>query len=178
MQFSIASIAAIVAIAQAENVAVLLNNDIKEHLSDYLSVVQELTDDSASGLLSLYAAGQTYTDDSYTTLVDSDEYASLSAFASQLPWYGERLESAMDSAISEVASDEATSAPITSTRSDDHSSHDHDDDHSSHDHDDDHSSSDSHDDDDHESSSSSTGGANAVVPCAMAGAFLGALALL
>lgn len=175
MQFTIASIAALVAIAQAENIAVVLNNDIKSHLNDYMSVVQAQSGDAAEGLLSLYAAGQTYTDDSYTTLVASAEYASLSAFASQLPWYSERLESQLtagaeavvSSSSSEAASStssaaESSSSVATTTAAASSSAVE----------------SASASASKSVESSHSTAGANALVPGALAGALIGAFALL
>lgn len=183
MQFALLALAVA---ANAENIAVVLNSDIKAHLNDYLSVVQAQTGDAAQGLLSLYAAGQTYTDDSYTTLVDSAEYASLSAFATALPWYSERLESQIDAGAatsteaseSSAASTEAsessaatssaakTSSAVETTSAAKSTTAEK-------------SSSASEPASSTESSSShSVAGANALVPGALAGAFIGALALI
>ncbi|ODQ45060.1 hypothetical protein PICMEDRAFT_165299 [Pichia membranifaciens NRRL Y-2026] len=85
------SVAALVASTQAEDLLVALNSDIQSNPNQYLSFVQEHTTANVGPLLSLYQQAQTYTDDSYTTLVDSSELASISSFATELPWYSSRI---------------------------------------------------------------------------------------
>ncbi|ODV78784.1 uncharacterized protein CANTADRAFT_36854, partial [Suhomyces tanzawaensis NRRL Y-17324] len=65
-----------------------LVNDAKAHQDDYLDFYGTATVDVPSEFLKLARKVQTYTDDSYTTLIDSENInvAQLESFASQLPW--------------------------------------------------------------------------------------------
>lgn len=113
MQFSnsaIISIASLLASVSAENIIVALNSDVAGNVNDYLQYVQQNTEVNAAPLLSLYQQAQTYTDDSYTTLITGEELSSLSAFVTQLPWYSSRIEPNVDDA-SATSSEEASSAP-------------------------------------------------------------------
>lgn len=106
-QTSLFAIAAFLSSISAENLLVAVNSDIAANLADYLSYKQEHSTLDYAPLLSLYEEGQTYTDDSYTTLVDSAEMASLSAFATALPWYSSRILPELDASVS--------STPVSST---------------------------------------------------------------
>lgn len=114
MQFSqstILSIATLMAVISAENVLVALNSDIKSNVQQYLSYVQENTQANVAPLLSLYQQAQTYTDESYTTLVNSDELASISSFAQELPWYSSRILPELQ--VSETTTQETASETTT-----------------------------------------------------------------
>lgn len=107
MQYSqsiIISIASLMASVSAENLLVALNSDIQQNVNQYLSFVQANTQANVAPLLSLYQAAQTYTDESYTTLVDSAELSSISAFATQLPWFSSRIEPELDAAATTTTS--------------------------------------------------------------------------
>ncbi|GMM31793.1 hypothetical protein DAMA08_045380 [Martiniozyma asiatica (nom. inval.)] len=118
MQFSTASLLSLVSVlaaANAENIAVALFNDINSNFNEYLSYIQAQTDADVTGLLGLYAEAQTYTDDSYTTLVDEAQLATISAFATGLPWYSSRIETALEAgATTAVASSTETAASSSS----------------------------------------------------------------
>lgn len=121
MQYSaVLSLAAFIAGISAENILVVLNSDINANLNDYLGYVQQNTEADIGPLLSIYRQAQTYTDEAYTTLVDAQEYAAISSFAEQLPWYSSRIESNLDVAsvapsTTEESAAPSTSAPITSS---------------------------------------------------------------
>lgn len=98
------SVAAIVASANAENLIVAMFNDIHSNLDQYASLAS--TQSSAiAQFIPLYAEAQTYTDDSYTTLVNSALYESISEFVTALPWYSSRIEPELaESGASQTAS--------------------------------------------------------------------------
>ncbi|GAV30305.1 hypothetical protein PMKS-003815 [Pichia membranifaciens] len=110
------SVASLIASTQAEELLVALNSDIQSNVNQYLSFVQEHTTANVGPLLSLYQQAQTYTDDSYTTLVDSSELASISSFATQLPWYSSRIapELAADASTAPASNSARTSAAPSS----------------------------------------------------------------
>lgn len=117
MQLSQASLfaaAAFLSSVSAENLLVVVNSDIGANLADYLSYRQAHTTEDYGPLLSLYEEGQTYTDDSYTTLVGSAEMSSLSAFATALPWYSSRILPQLDASVTSAAAS-VTSAPNSSS---------------------------------------------------------------
>lgn len=97
--------------------------DLKGNINDYLGLI-------ASGssippvLLSLYQEISSYTDDSYTTLIESDfPITALQGFVTGLPWYETRLSAelaAVATAAAETSSSAAESssaAPTTSASS-------------------------------------------------------------
>ncbi|CDK24598.1 unnamed protein product [Kuraishia capsulata CBS 1993] len=103
-------------------------NDLKGNLNEYLSYIQAHTENDNAPLLSLYAQVQTYTDDSYTTVIDDNIYKEISTFATALPWYSTRLVSEYEDAVgggsTEAASSteasssaKSSSAPVTSSSS-------------------------------------------------------------
>ncbi|TID20384.1 hypothetical protein CANINC_003629 [Pichia inconspicua] len=125
MQYSaVLSLAAFIAGISAENILVVLNSDINANLNDYLGYVQQNTEADIGPLLSIYRQAQTYTDEAYTTLVDAQEYAAISSFAEQLPWYSSRIESNLDVASVAPSTTEESVAPST-THSASHSEESH-----------------------------------------------------
>lgn len=82
------------AAAESDQVAFLtaLVGDFKDHKGDYLKFYQTASDVPAI-LTSLVKQVGTYKDDSYTTLLDNSDInvASLSSYATNLPWYS-RIE--------------------------------------------------------------------------------------
>lgn len=120
MKFSnsvIISLATLLASVQAEDLIVALKEDIDANIQQYLSYIATLTNAEVSDMLSLYRAAQTYTDDSYTTLVDSAERAAISNFVTGLPWYSSRIAGNLD--IPEETSSSngggATSSPVVTS---------------------------------------------------------------
>ena len=80
-----------IASANAEDLVVAMFNDIHSNLGQYASLAS--TESSAMAqFIPLYAQAQTYTDESYTTLVNSALYQSISEFVTALPWYSSRIE--------------------------------------------------------------------------------------
>ncbi|ODQ60944.1 hypothetical protein WICANDRAFT_19726, partial [Wickerhamomyces anomalus NRRL Y-366-8] len=101
------------AIDQDEVAAVTaLYGDINGHLSDYLNYIQQ-GNALPDGLLNLYQEAQTYTDDSYTTLLSTVDFNAVEGFVTGLPWYSSRLAGAFASATGEGAAT-TSSAPETS----------------------------------------------------------------
>ncbi|CAH2353552.1 temperature shock-inducible protein 1 [[Candida] railenensis] len=82
----------------------VLVNDLKSNQASYLGYVATATD-IPSGVTALALEVQTYTDDSYTTLLDSGniDVAAIESFAAGLPWYT-RLEAQLTGAASGSAS--------------------------------------------------------------------------
>lgn len=107
------SIAALLAVAKAENLIVALVNDVDSNVLEYQSYAATATNSEITSFYRLYLAAQTYTDDSYTTLLDSAELAEISSFVTQLPWYSSRLESNIDGAVT-TTNEASSSAPASS----------------------------------------------------------------
>lgn len=120
MQLSLITLATLTSLVVAENnpeqVAAItgLYGDIKGHFSDYLSYIQG-GHSLPNGLLNLYQEVQTYTDDSYTTLLGDVDYGSLENFAEGLPWYSSRLETYFAAATGEPESSAAASSSAPSS---------------------------------------------------------------
>lgn len=95
-QSALLSVASLIALSKAEDLLVALNSDIKSNMNQYLSYVSDHSTADYLPLLTLYQEAQTYTDDSYTTLVGSDELVSISSFATELPWYSSRIAPELD----------------------------------------------------------------------------------
>lgn len=94
--------------------------DINNNINDYLSyVAANPTVPGVQELLALYQNIRTYTDDSYTTLANPGLEASLSAFATGLPWYSERLAGGDSTPASSTAPPEesSTSSAVETTSS-------------------------------------------------------------
>lgn len=96
MKLSIALLSAIVLVkaADADDVDFLTNlvNDYKSNTGDYADFIR--TASSVPAVISSLALDvATYTDDSYTTMLDDDglDIDSLEDFATELPWYSSRL---------------------------------------------------------------------------------------
>lgn len=128
-----------------------LVNDYKDHTKDYLQFVRTASSvpDQFSSLALEVA---TYTDDSYTTLLDDVDIDPLESFASEFPWHT-RLEADDSDDDSDDESSGSANAAAASTSGSDSSES---------------SASDSDDD----SSSSSDGAGSLVAPV---GAVLGAI---
>lgn len=93
MQVKLLVLASLTSTIVAQEAAALtgLYGDISGHISEYLSYVQD-GNSLPNGLLNLYQEVQTYTDDSYTTLLSSVDFGQISSFVTGLPWYSSRLE--------------------------------------------------------------------------------------
>ncbi len=117
MKLSIITLASLATLATAidqDEVAAVtaLYGDINGHLSDYLNYIQQ-GNALPDGLLNLYQEAQTYTDDSYTTLLSTVDFNAVEGFVTGLPWYSSRLAGAFASATGEGAAT-SSSAPETS----------------------------------------------------------------
>ncbi|GME97797.1 hypothetical protein B5S28_g3861 [[Candida] boidinii] len=111
-------IASLSTVAFADNLITAIVSDINGNLNQYLSYIAANNID-AGPLISLYRQVQTYTDDSYTTLANPGLEASLSAFATGLPWYSERLAGGDSTPASSTAPPEesSTSSAVETTSS-------------------------------------------------------------
>lgn len=128
MKFStLASLAAVSAVGLAAdesevNFLTALVSDYNDNKKEYVDFIRTATDVPA-GLTSLAVAVATYTDDSYTTLLDNSaiNVESLMSFATELPWYT-RLEAEVEagedgSAASAASGSSGSSATSTLTKS-------------------------------------------------------------
>ncbi|GMF10027.1 unnamed protein product [[Candida] boidinii] len=102
-------VASLSTVAFADNLVTAIVSDINGNLNQYLSYIAANNID-AGPLISLYRQVQTYTDDSYTTLANPGLEASLSAFATGLPWYSERLAGDSTPASSTAPPEESSAA--------------------------------------------------------------------
>ncbi|GME69882.1 unnamed protein product [[Candida] boidinii] len=109
-------VASLSTVAFADNLVTAIVSDINGNLNQYLSYIAANNID-AGPLISLYRQVQTYTDDSYTTLANPGLEASLSAFATGLPWYSERLAGDSTPASSTAPPEESstTSSAVETT---------------------------------------------------------------
>lgn len=129
-----------------------LVNDYKDHTGDYFNFIR--TAKSVPNQFSALATQVgTYTDDSYTTMLNSVDIEPLEEFATEFPWYSSRLEAADDSDDDSDKTSEADSEATTSGSSSE--------------------SSESSGDDSDSESESSTGGVGSLA--APVGAVLGAI---
>ncbi|SGZ58960.1 CIC11C00000003946 [Sungouiella intermedia] len=96
------------------NFLTALVSDFNEHKTEYVSFIKTATGYPAD-LTHLAIEIRTYTDDSYTTLLDGDNInvESLMSYATNLPWYSRVAAAAGISAASGSAS--TTSSGSTST---------------------------------------------------------------
>ncbi|CAI8510036.1 Temperature shock-inducible protein 1 [Pichia kudriavzevii] len=97
MQLSLSvilSIATLLATTKAEDSEKVLEHDLKHHKSEYVSYVEAHTE-----LESAFSRIDTYTDDSFTTILD------LSSFVVNLPWYSSRLESKLEKSEPKTSED-------------------------------------------------------------------------
>lgn len=95
-----------------------LVNDYKDHTGDYFNFIR--TAKSVPNQFSALATQVgTYTDDSYTTMLNSVDIEPLEEFATEFPWYSSRLEVADDddSDKSSEADSEATTSGSSSESS-------------------------------------------------------------
>lgn len=120
--FGLLSVLAFVKGADDADFLTDLVNDYKDHTSDYFNFIR--TASSIPGVLtSLALEVATYTDDSYTTLLDNSgiDVSSLRAFATDLPWFS-RIEdqlsgqgSSDDHSATSGSSSKSSSSPSSST---------------------------------------------------------------
>ena len=98
--------------AEIEFLTVLVN-DLKANEASYLGYVATATGVPA-GVTALALEVQTYTDDSYTTLLDAGniDVAAIEAFAKALPWYS-RIEAAI-TPLAETTAASSTAAASSS----------------------------------------------------------------
>ncbi|EDK36014.2 predicted protein [Meyerozyma guilliermondii ATCC 6260] len=75
----------------ADDLLSKLVSDVKANPQEYLSYIQTATASIPEDLTPLALQVRTYTDDSFTTLLDSSQKSEISAFATGLPWYSSRL---------------------------------------------------------------------------------------
>lgn len=109
---------ALVSCVAADDFLTKLVLDIKANPKDYLNYVQTATASIPDDLTPLALQVRTYTDDSYTTLVDSGEKSQLLAFMTGLPWYSSRIlgETGADDTAAETSAS-ATESGDASTSS-------------------------------------------------------------
>lgn len=108
----------LVASASADDILTRLVLDFKANPKDYLNYINTATASIPEDLTSLALQVRTYTDDSYTTLLDSKQIGQVLSFISDLPWHT-RLEDS-ENAANASGSDGATlsAAPsVTATTS-------------------------------------------------------------
>lgn len=124
MKFStaagLASICAVAAAAASSDVAFLtaLVSDFEDNKKEYVQFLVT-ADDVPAGLTELAVEVGTYTDDSYTTLLDDSDInvTELRSFATELPWYS-RIAAAVGGSVAGSASGSgSTSGSSTSTGS-------------------------------------------------------------
>ncbi|ODV87322.1 hypothetical protein CANARDRAFT_174389 [[Candida] arabinofermentans NRRL YB-2248] len=125
MQFSsviLFSILATLGAANNDDLLTAIKGDIDGNLVQYVSYISAHPGAEVNSLLALYEAAVTYTDTSYTTLVNDDELNAISSFATALPWYT-RIEAEVGGASSTVestsssSSEAATSSAVETTSS-------------------------------------------------------------
>lgn len=86
--------------------------DAEDNRNDYIGLLFNPSVQIPSTLLGIYNEAMTYTDDSYTSLINSDfPFSELSTFATGLPWYSTRLSAELAAATqgSSIASKTAGS---------------------------------------------------------------------
>lgn len=108
-------------VANNADVATVLFSDVKSHLNDYMSYVQNNpTFSFPTELINYFTAITTYTDDSYTTLLSDFPASQIATLASELPWYSSRLETKLESAFTadglvSASGSQSTSSPAVSS---------------------------------------------------------------
>lgn len=112
------SIATLLTSSFAKDIVIVIKEDIKANAEQYSSFIQANSAELAP-LISLYKEAETYTDDSYTTLLDDQELTSIIDFATALPWFSSRIEPKVDDATPAI-----TSAIPSATKSSDDSKSD------------------------------------------------------
>ncbi|AMD20760.1 HDR017Cp [Eremothecium sinecaudum] len=112
---AIFSASALLALASAQSkteqeIAIVLK-DILDHRSDYLRFQLEHPDiQPPEGLLPVYEAYKTRTDDSYTTLFSNINVDQFHALVTALPWYSERIVPAFATIVEAGGATEAPEA--------------------------------------------------------------------
>lgn len=73
--------------------------DAEANRNDYIGLLFNPSVQIPSTLMAVYNEAMTYTDDSYTSLINSDfPFSELSTFATGLPWYSTRLSAELAAA--------------------------------------------------------------------------------
>ncbi|ODV58647.1 uncharacterized protein ASCRUDRAFT_77660 [Ascoidea rubescens DSM 1968] len=116
MKFSTTFVSAVIALlsastsnANSADAVTAVFDDINNHLTDYLSLVT--AGEVPTAILSYYYVAQSYTDDSYTTLINSDfPFSEFQTFVTGLDWYSTRLSSNLAIATGNGNAASATSA--------------------------------------------------------------------
>ena len=93
---------------------VVLMNDVNNKFSDYTSWFLGSGRDIPDGIVDVYMAVHTATDESYTTMFTGVDVPALIEMATAVPWYSSYLSSEIAAAIASV---DATAAPATSAAS-------------------------------------------------------------
>ena len=100
---------------------VVLLNDVNDRFADYTSWFLGSGSAIPDGIIDVYMAVHTATDESYTTMFTGVDVDGLLAMATSVPWYSSYLSSDISVAIAsveaaaETSSAAATSAPATSS---------------------------------------------------------------
>jgi cobalamin biosynthesis Mg chelatase CobN len=125
MKLSLLIASSIVSVASAQTVAesdvqffTALVSDLKANLGSYIDFMG--TAKNIPPAITKYAKPlQTYTDDSYTTLLENSDVnvASLRAFASELPWYSKIEEAAAAGASDDASATEASGSGLITSAS-------------------------------------------------------------
>lgn len=110
----------VVKAADSDDVEFLTNlvNDYKSHTGEYASFLRTAKS-IPDALTSLAVEVATYTDDSYTTMLDDDniDVDSLEDFATELPWYSRLKDDEDDSDDESTASTGSQSSTKSSSES-------------------------------------------------------------
>jgi hypothetical protein len=101
----------------ADDLIPKLVSDVKANPQQYLSYIQTATASIPADLTPLALQVRTYTDDSFTTLLDSSEKSELLAFATGLPWYSSRLLDDSNSTDEASSSTETSSSSVSASAS-------------------------------------------------------------
>lgn len=91
MNFSVLFLTIFATSVVADSFLTKLVSDVKANPKDYLNYIQTASVSIPEELTPLALQVRTYTDDSYTTLVDSQQESELLSFVTGLPWYSSRL---------------------------------------------------------------------------------------
>lgn len=96
----------------------VLVGDFDNHKAEYLLFLRT-ADNVPAQLTSLALKVVTYTDDSYTTLLDNSDInvTQLKSFATELPWYSRISAEAEGASVASAASSSSSSSQTSSTGS-------------------------------------------------------------
>ncbi|VUG20280.1 TIP1 [Brettanomyces bruxellensis] len=128
MRSSVLSIAALAAVAAAADelpnadVGALeaLFQDINSYRDQYIDYLASASAVSfPTGLIDIYTAMTTYTDDGYTSLfktIPLSEFSEIHALATALPWYSTRLLPAAEADASKIGGDSSAATTAASSK--------------------------------------------------------------